>query len=194
MKSNLSFMGQSIGLSLNENEIDSRANLDACLDIAVGVDKAREFSSTPVRNISHSVDVRVLCVLQREFAVVGPVVDVVGCDDLTNSLVLFLELGSFVACGYFDTGLLLGTKVCGVRKMVAQLEAAAGNQDAHGALRAWIVGGFHDQLRNSANVLGLMLASLNDLERPVDLQLVCSEKRNDIVKQDLHCPIVMGAA
>jgi hypothetical protein len=194
MKANLSICGVPIVLSLKENEEDSRANLDACLDAAVGVEKAKEFSSLAPRVVSHSAETRVLCVLQREFAIVTSVVDVVGCDDLTNTVVLFLELGNVVACGHFDDGALLGTNKCGVREMAKQLHLVASEEDKSTSLRAWIVGGFEDDKRNSANVLGLMLASLNALERPVDLQVVCAEKRNDVIKQGVHFPNIMGAA
>ncbi len=193
MKSNLSFSGAAVKLSLDEREADSRSNLDAVLDCPANVASCSSFAASSPISVSHSADSRVLCVLQREFAVVGPKVDVVGCDDLTNTVVLFLRLGDCVACGHFDDGILIGTARCGVRKMVHELEKHA-KMDSTACLRAWIVGGFEDDKRNSANVLGLMLAALNALDRAVDLQLVCSEKRNDHLKQGIHFPRVMGVA
>jgi hypothetical protein len=193
MKCNLSVVGVPISLHLSENEDgDSRRNLDVCLDVADGVQKVAEFFALPVTQVAHGADRRVLCVLQREFAIVGPVVDVVGCDDLTNTVVLFAKLGDYVACAHFDEGVLIGTDHCGVKKIVSGLEEVT--KDVASPLLVWIVGGFEDDKRNSANVLGLLLAALNSLARSVDLQLVCSEKRNDVVRGKLHFPVIMGAA
>jgi hypothetical protein len=132
--------------------------------------------------------------MQREYAVVSlDKVDIVGCDDATNTLMLFMKLGNFVGCAHFDYGeLIIGSKDCGVKELAHQLEKVAGEQKE--AFQVWIVGGFLDDNQNSGFLLGMMIAALNHLERKVDFQLICAEKLNDEIRQDVHYPKVMGAA
>ncbi len=191
--------GVGVKLSLEEDKEKPRKNLDAVLDAPEAVAAASEFRNLPPRSVAHSADSRVLVVMQREYAVCKKVVDVVGSDDATSTVMLFVRLGDVVGCGHFDHDAAIGGENCGVRELADRVEKAALSEGVKQdtPLLVWIVGGFCDERKMSAHTLGLMLAALNALpDRTVDLQLVCSEKLNDVERggEGLHFPVVLGAA
>lgn len=122
------------------------------------------------------------------------VVDFVGGDDFTNTILVFIRLGDFVACGHFDqTEVVIGEPDCGVLRMVEELEEAAALAEGdESQLHCWIVGGFMDENKHSSAILGLILASLNHCSRVCDIRLACSERLNQ--SADAPRPVVVGAA
>ena len=179
-------------------EADARENLDLILEHEYIERAVENFKSAALAKIKHCPEYKVLCVLQREYAVVdSSVVDFVGSDDATNTIILFLKLGKFVCCGHFDNSEgIIGTKDCGVVKMAKELEEACSDDsmmDQDIRLTAWIVGGFIDERNYSASITGMILAALNNLQRAVDVELVCTEKHNDKMVEEDHFPVVLGA-
>ena len=195
LKQNLRVGGLPVQLTLEVDPENERANLDLILASECLVERAEAFKELEMSEVKHSAEQRVLCVLQREFAVVSLAkVDIVGGDDCTNTALLFLRLGNHVACGHFDYGEeLIGTDCCGVVQMASRLEELSDAAETT-PYHAWIMGGFLDDKKNSAFIVGILLAALNALARPVELELVCGEKLNDTVRDEVHYPIIMGAA
>ncbi len=197
MKHNLLARGQAVELRDTPDDADDasqRFNIDLVLDHERLQESARAFAATEVVSVSHSADKKVLCVLQREYAVVqANVVALLGSDDATTCVMLFMRLGNAVACGHIDNCTAIGTQGCAVVEMHRDLVEAAPDAAADAPVQVWIVGGFCDDRNNSAATVGMLLAALNALPRPADLQLVFAERVNDRLLGDVHHPRYYGA-
>lgn len=203
---------QGLGADAEEEEDEEaegrrRKNLDMVLDHELLKESAVEFERRSVKNVSHTGDERVLCVLQREFAACRVAdVDVLGSDDATTCIVVVFKLGATaMACAHFDNSVAIARTGCGVVKMyeaISEVAAAAGRGSSplttttteEDMLDVWIVGGFLDDRNLSAATLGLLLAALNALPRAVNLQLVYAERRNTRTVDGVHHPRFIGAA
>jgi len=173
--------------------------LEAILTHDFIVEGALKFKELPVKNVAHSANQKVVCVLQREYATVKTsTVDIVGSDDATTCLIVFMSLGkSVVACSHLDgSDDQIAGPACAIQKLAKSCEELARDEvSAEEPFCVWITGGFTDEYKTSLRSCGLVFASLNSCKRRVDLKLACVERWNTTPgKDDVPFPVFMGSA
>ena len=140
--------------------------------------------------------VKLLYVLQREFAVVSPTddkIDVLGSEDATTCHLLALRhTGSGVtALAHFDG--------CGMdealeRMIVKMLDASRGFPEG-GRIEAHVVGGFVDDRQESVRLFQKLFALFRHSRHDVHLVTACVCDANDVIKTNgVHFPILYGVA
>ncbi|XP_078610871.1 protein N-terminal asparagine amidohydrolase-like [Branchiostoma floridae x Branchiostoma japonicum] len=136
----------------------------------------------------------VLYVNQREYAATGPSDDVVqflGSEDATTCHIAVLRhTGCGVTCvAHFDGA---GTRE-GIRDMMANLGQLTQNC-TEGRLELHLVGGFCDDRCMSEQLTLELIEEFNRVKDNICLQTACVSELNDVVKDQVHWPVIYGIA
>ncbi|XP_078097017.1 protein N-terminal asparagine amidohydrolase [Mustelus asterias] len=135
-----------------------------------------------------------LYVLQREFATTTPKddsVSILGTEDATTChLVVLRHTGSGATslghCDGLETELMVSLMLNAVKSLSVGCDS--GRYEAH------LIGGYIDERSSSQSLSLELLEVFNEQPENIHLATYCLTELNDVVKEDIHCPVIYGIA